>query len=206
LENEQEQEQRPDQFAALAIRLMHGVIYDEEARLWTELTKVHEVPLRRYFGQIGVQLIVNQSEGFAFLRQATDAVGGEEEANALPRLMRKRNLTIDQSILCVLLRERIEDHTMLDTASREPILPLKEITNLVDVFFKERNTQQRFLKDVKKTVEDLRAMGFLELVGERSAEARLEGERYRIKRIIKAFIDTDELHELSQQLISNKPA
>jgi hypothetical protein len=76
----------------------------------------------------------------------------------------------------------------------------------VDVFFKERNTQQRFLKDVKKTVEDLRAMGFLELVGERSAEARLEGERYRIKRIIKAFIDTDELHELSQQLISNKPA
>jgi hypothetical protein len=206
VENEQEQDQRPDQFAALAIRLMQGVIYDDEARLWTDLTKVHEVPLRRYFGQIGVQLVVNQMEGFAFLRQASDTGSTDEEVTALPRLMRKRNLTIDQSILCVLLRERIEDHTMLDTASREPILSITEIYKLVDVFFKERNTQQRFLKDVKKTVEDLRAMGFLEMIGAQTAEARVEGERYRIKRIIKAFIDTDELYELSQKLISIKPA
>lgn len=201
VELEQEQYQRPDQFAPLAIRLMQGVIYDDETRLWTELIKVQELPLRRYFAQIGVQLIIDHAEGYAFLRQRADAAP-EDESVVLPRLMRKRNLTIDQSILCVLLRERIEDHTMLDTASREPILEMKEISAMVDVFFKERNTQQRFLKDVKKTVEDLRAMGFLELVPD---ETKSDGGRFRIKRIIKAFIDADELNQLSQNLLGTKP-
>lgn len=186
----------PDQFAPLAIRLMQGVIYDEETRLWTDLTKVHELPLRRFFGQIGVQLIIDHTEGYAFLRQATDPEQ-EESGVTLPRLMRKQNLTIDQSILCVLLRERMEDHTTLDSQSREPVLTLKDITGMVDVFFKERNTQHRFLKDVKKTVEDLRKLGFLEMV----SSDTLDGGRFRIKRIIKAFIGTDELQRLVKLLV-----
>jgi hypothetical protein len=197
---EELKETGPDQFAPLAIRLMQGVIYDDETRLWTDLTKVHELPIRRFFGQIGVQLIINQAEGFAFLRQINETEEADQSI-ALPRLMRKQHLTIDQSILCVLLRERIEDHTMLDTQSREPVLTLKEIESLVDVFFKERNTQHRFLKDVKKTVEDLRKLGFLETV---SDDTKLDGGRFRIKRIIKAFIDTDELQRLTQTLLSQK--
>jgi Domain of unknown function (DUF4194) len=188
----------PDLFAPLAIKLMQGVLYDDDYKVWTGLTKVHEMPLRRFFAQIGVQLIINEADGFAFLRQNIEQID-QDVTQALPRMMRKRTLTIDQSILCVLLRERIEDHTMLDTASREPILHLKEITSLVDLFFKERKTQQRFLKDVAKTVSDLVKMGFLELVSEpRSGGANTE--RYRIKRIIKAFIDTDELAQLIDQL------
>jgi Domain of unknown function (DUF4194) len=190
-----------ESFAPLAIKLMQGVLYDEDTRLWTDLTKVQEEPLRKYFQQIGIQLIVNRTEGFAYLRQpgVTDT---DDDQLALPRLMRRRPLTVDQSILCVLLRERMEEHTMLDTASREPVMHLKEITHLVDVFFKERNTQQRFLRDVKKTVEDLRGMGFLELVTERSSgsDTKAESERYRIKRILKAFIDTDELRQLHETL------
>jgi hypothetical protein len=189
-------------FAPLAIKLMHGVLYDEDTRLWTDLTKVHEEPVRKYFQQIGIQLIVNRLEGFAYLRQAA-TTDTDDEQNALPRLMRRRPLTVDQSILCVLLRERMEEHTMLDTASREPVMHLKEITHLVDVFFKERNTQQRFLRDVKKTVEDLRGMGFLELVTERGdTDKRADNERYRIKRILKAFIDTDELAQLHETMTS----
>jgi hypothetical protein len=190
-----------DRFAPLAIRLLKGVIYEEETRLWLELVKVQELPLRRYFAQIGLQLIVNRNEGFAFLRQPASAE--QETSNtALPRLMMRRTLSLDQSILCVLLRERLEEHAIHDSASREPILSLREISELVVLFFKERNTQQKFLKDVKKTVKEVKEMGFLETIGE-NTNLNEDESRYRIKRILKAFIDADELLNLQQTILAN---
>ena len=154
-------ESGPGSFAPLAIRLLKGVVYEEEQRLWNELIKVHELPLRRYFEQIGLKLVVNRNEGYAFLRQPTD-----DENNPLPRLMKRRTLSLDQSILCVLLRECLDEYTISESASREPILSLRDLREMVALFFRERPTQQRFLKDVKKTVREVREMGFLEVVGQ----------------------------------------
>lgn len=186
-------------FAPLAIRLLKGVVYEEEARYWNDLLKIHELPLRRYFAQIGLDLIVNRQEGFAYLRQAQQE---EAEANPLPRLMTRRSLTVDQSILCVLLREQLEDYTVNESASREPILTLRDIREMVELFFRERNTQQRFLRDVKKTVEDLKKQGFLEELNSGDAILNDDELRYRVKRILKAFIGPDELQQLAQQIAS----
>ena len=188
---------QPMSFAPLAIRLLKGVVYEEEARYWNELLKVHELPLRRYFAQIGLELIVNRQEGFAYLRQAQQE---ETETNPLPRLMTRRALTVDQSILCVLLRECLEDYTVNESASREPILTLRDMRNMVELFFQERNTQQRFLRDVKKTVEDVKKLGFLEELNNGDATLNDDELRYRVKRILIAFIGPDELQKLAQQI------
>jgi Domain of unknown function (DUF4194) len=184
-------------FAPLAIRLLKGVIYEEDTRLWNDLVKVHESQLRPYFAQIGLQLIVNRNEGFAFLRQQSTAP--DANSTPLPRLMNRRTLTLDQSILCVLLRECIEEYTVNDSASREPILNLREIRAMVELFFRERTTHQRFLKDVKKTVKEVKDMGFLEMIGQDNP-LNEDDTRYRIKRILKAFVDADELQQLFQQI------
>lgn len=187
----------PVSFAPLAIRLLKDVIYEEEARYWNDLVKIHELPLRRYFAQIGLDLIVNRQEGFAYLRQTPP---DDAEANPLPRLMVRRSLSVDQSILCVLLRECLEDYTISESASREPILTLRDIREMVELFFRERDTQQRFLKDVRKTVEDVKKMGFLEVLGNGDNNLNEDEVRYRVKRILKAFIGADELRQLAQQI------
>jgi hypothetical protein len=71
---------------------------------------------------------------------------------------------------------------------------------MVELFFRERNTQQRFLKDVKKTVEDMKKQGFLEELNSGDANLNDDELRYRVKRILKAFIGPDELQQLAQQL------
>ena len=91
---EQTTPQAPDNFAPIAIKLLQGVIYEEDTKNWQDLVKVHELPLRRYFAQIGMELIVDKVEGFAFLRQPKE---DQEETAHLPRLMRKRSLNFDQS-------------------------------------------------------------------------------------------------------------
>jgi hypothetical protein len=187
----------PDTFAPLAIRLLKGVIYEEETRLWNDLLKAHELPLRQYFAQIGLQLVINRNDGFAFLRQPPAA---EEGASlTLPRLMSNRVLTLDQSVLCVLLREQLEEYSVADSAAREPILSLREIREMVEVFIRERTTTQRLLRDVKKTVREVKDMGFLEELSQQSEQSE-DDRRYRVKRILKAFIGADQLLELFQNL------
>lgn len=189
----------PDNFAPVAIRLLQGVIYEEDGRFWQDLVKIYEIQLRQYFGQIGLQLIIDRTEGFAFLRQSKE--DGQEESLHLPRLMRKRSLNFDQSILCVLLRERLDEHLVSDSASREPIMSLQDIRDMVELFFRERNTQQRFLKDLKKTIEDVKNMGFIEPIGTEipnNEEERL----FRIRRILKAFINADSLQDLLKNIAS----
>lgn len=194
--------QAPDNFAPIAIKLLQGVIYEEDTKNWQDLVKVHELPLRRYFAQIGMELIVDKVEGFAFLRQPKE---DQEETAHLPRLMRKRSLNFDQSVLCVLLRERLDEHAIRDTASREPIMTLRDIRDMVELFSRERNTQQRFLKDLKKTVDDVKNMGFLESVGQEVPDNDDE-RRYRVRRILKAFIDADSMTQLLTNITTSLTA
>jgi hypothetical protein len=199
---EQTTPQAPDNFAPIAIKLLQGVIYEEDTKNWQDLVKVHELPLRRYFAQIGMELIVDKVEGFAFLRQPKE---DQEETAHLPRLMRKRSLNFDQSVLCVLLRERLDEHAIRDTASREPIMTLRDIRDMVELFSRERNTQQRFLKDLKKTVDDVKNMGFLESVGQEIPDNDDE-RRYRVRRILKAFIDADSMTQLLTNITTSLTA
>jgi hypothetical protein len=185
-------------FAPLAIRLLKGVVYEEEARLWADLIKIHDLPLRQFFGQIGLILVVNREEGFAYLRQPVETES-PESGPALPRLIVRRSLNLDQSILCILLRECLEEHTVTENANREPILSLRDLQDMVALFFNERPTHQRFLKEVKKTVEDLRKMGFLEAIGD-GDNLNEDESRFRVKRILKAFINADELGLLAEQI------
>jgi hypothetical protein len=48
-------------------------------------------------------------------------------------------------------------------------------------------------------VREVREMGFLEVVGQENT-INEDDTRYRVKRILKAFIDADELGQLAQQI------
>jgi hypothetical protein len=56
------------------------------------------------------------------------------------------------------------------------------------------------LRDVKKTVEDVKKLGFLEELISGDVMLNDDELRYRVKRILKAFIGPDELQQLAQQI------
>ena len=60
--------------------------------------------LEGFFGRLGLLLVVDESEGLAYLRQASEdeLPDGYE---GLPKLFRKTRLGYDATLLCVLLRE-----------------------------------------------------------------------------------------------------
>ena len=63
-------------YAPVIIRLLQGVVYDDNRELWNALTD-YQVQIKEYFDVIGVDVLIHESEGFAFLKQRQAAEGAE---------------------------------------------------------------------------------------------------------------------------------
>lgn len=176
----------PPELPGVVTRLFKGVVYAEaDERTWQALLGLTS-QVRDYVAVLGLELILDEPEGYAFLRSRQDADG------TLPRLIPRRQLTFTVSLLLALLRGRMLE---FDTNSSELRLVMTEedIADMVSVFLPESSNEARVLDrlgtDIKKIVE----LGFLR---------KLRGQQgtYEVMRILKAFVDAQWLEEFDARL------
>ena len=96
----------PVPWAPAAVRLLQGIVYHDDAGDTWERILSGVTPLTDYFARIGLQLIVNEEDGMAYLRQI-DPESLPAEYPSIPKLFRSVRLTFEASLLCVLLREEL---------------------------------------------------------------------------------------------------
>ncbi len=167
---------------------MRGIVERDSApQTWQALSEC-QASVRDYVSVIGLDLEVDEAEGYAFLRQRP-AREGEPE---LPRLVPRRQLAYAVSLLLALLRKRLAEH---DAASSEPrlILTTPEIVDLVRLFqpdtADEARLEDRVGRDIAKVVE----LGFLKPLKGRD-------ETYEVRRILRSFVDAQWLGALAERL------
>ena len=176
----------PEELPGVVTRLFKGVVYAEtDEKIWQSLLGLSS-QVRDYVAVLGLDLILDESEGYAFLKSKVDPDG------TLPRLIARRQLTFSVSLLLALLRGRMLE---FDTNSSELrlIMTEQDIADMIAVFLPESSNEARILDrlgtDIKKVVE----LGFLK---------RLKGQAgtFEVARILKAFVDAQWLEEFDQRL------
>lgn len=177
-----------DDLSVVLVHLMRGVVERDGApQVWLKLIE-RQSRVRDYVSVIGLELEVDEAEGYAFLRQKPSREGEPE----LPRLVSRRQLSYPVSLLLALLRKRLAEH---DAASSEPrlILSTPEIVDLVRLFqpdtADEARLDDRVGRDIAKVVE----LGFLKTLKGR------EGT-YEVRRILRSFVDAQWLGALNERL------
>ena len=89
----------PDPFSRVIIALMKGVVYEEnDPALWQDLFAL-QARARDYISVLGLELILDEAEGYAWLRTRPVVEGAPE----LPRLIPRRQLSFPVSLLLALL-------------------------------------------------------------------------------------------------------
>ncbi len=175
--------------SAVSIALLRGVVYreDDPAR-WQELLRLQS-RVRDYVYVLGLELLVDEAEGWAFLRQRSPAAGEPE----LPRLVARRPLSYPVSLVLALLRRRLAEHDARSGESRL-VLTRAEVEDLVRVFFAGGTDEARFRDRLDQHLEKVVQLGFLR---------RLAGaeESFEVRRILKAFVDAQWLGELDARLL-----
>ena len=111
------------EWAVVCIKLLQGPIIQrsEQDKIWNLLLRNRSY-IDNYFSTIGITLLVEESDGYAFLRQKNESE--DEDFEQLPRLIRRYRLSIEESFLCVILREALDYFETSDDVSE--IFTMKE--------------------------------------------------------------------------------
>lgn len=180
-------------FAAVVIKLLQGPIYADDKNIWRELM-AWQSAIQEYFGKIGIELVINEQDGFARVLQPE---ADEHDDNPLPRLMKKQTLNYEATLLAVILREGLEEFDIKSDGSKF-YLTQKEIKERIELFYKEQSNKSKLWKDLSKPITSLLNIGVLKL--NREDAANKDNNKYEIKRIIKAFISNEKLEEIKNKL------
>jgi hypothetical protein len=173
------------------IYLLKGVVYQEQnLEIWNHLI-ANRIAVIDYFKMINLELLVDEVEGYAFLRQY-DSASNIDEENDLPQLIVRRQLNYGVSLLCVLLRKKMLEH---DTSSGEVrvIITKEQIIAMMMLYLPNRSNEAKTTEQIETCINKLIELGFLR-------KLKSEGNSFEVKRIIKAFIDATWLSNLDKKL------
>ena len=176
--------------AAVKVRLLQDAVYSDDAELWGTLLRYRSPHLENYFQEIGLQLVIHEEDGFAYLKQAD-----QDDSTPIPRLFRRDKLTKGVAIVGVILRERLLQFDEKVHDESRIILGKDEIIQMVTPFFPETNDEIRADKRIEAAITKAEEMGLL-----RKMPASEDDGRYEVRRIIKSRFPAETLKALREQL------
>lgn len=180
-------------YAAVIIKLLQGPVYADDKNIWRELLGWQSA-VKEYFGKIGMELLINEGDGFARVMQPEV---DENDDNPLPRLMKKQAISYEATLLSVILREGLEEFDVKSEGTKY-FLTQKEIKERIELFYKEQSNKSKLWKELSRPIASLLNIGILKL--NREDTVNKDNNQYEIKRIIKAFISNDKLEEIKNKL------
>jgi len=180
----------PQELSQIVVALLKGVIYQEDnTTLWNSLLNL-QASVRDYVAVLGLELTLDEAEGYAFLRSQPS--GDEEQASAIPRLVARRQLSYPVSLLLALLRKKLAESDAGGGETRL-ILSRDEVVELIRIFLPAGSNEVKLIDQVDATLNKIAELGFVR---------RLRGEKQMIevRRIIKAFVDAQWLADFDRRL------
>jgi hypothetical protein len=175
--------------AFVKAKLLREPIYREDGDLWLTVHGPQRSEIAHYFRQIGQELVVDEGEGYAFIRQLE--IEGEER---IPRLIQRRPLIYLATLLLAALRE---EFLRFDSAAGDSTRLVKtrdELRNLVADFLPETTNQVRDAGKVDAAIERLVKLGFVRQLG------AAERDTFEVMRIVKARLAPADLEAIKQRL------
>lgn len=179
---------RLHELSPVAVTLLRGVLYQEEnPELWNLLLK-QQAGIRDYMAVLGLELMFDEAEGYAFLRSRPE----DEDAEAIPRLVVRRQLSYPVSLLLALLRKKLAESDAGGGETRL-IMSRDEVAEMIRIFFPAGSNEARLIDQVDATLNKIAELGFIRRL-------RGQGHMIEVRRIIKAFVDAQWLAEFDQRL------
>ena len=172
------------QLSQIVVPLLKGVLYREQGEaLWQGMLDLQS-QIRDYVAVLGLELIVDEAEGYAFLKSREV----EEDGLDIPRLFARRPLSYGVSLMLALLRKKLVESDATGGSTRL-ILHQDEIYEMLRVFHptasNEVRQRDRILGDLEKVVK----LGFCRKL--RGQDGMVE-----VRRVLKAFVDAQWLSNL----------
>jgi hypothetical protein len=176
-----------NELSDVLIALLKGVVYgDASPLLWRELLNL-QGGARDHLRLLGLDLVIDEAEGYAYLRQseATD----DDTAESPRRLIPRRPLSYPVSLLLVLLRKRLAQHDA-HGGETKLVLTREQLIEMLRVFLATAPNEAKLEDQIDRHIDRVTELGFLKEIKEETASL------FEVRRILRAFVNADWLADL----------
>lgn len=201
--------------STVLIKLLQGFLLQEDKAAW-ETLQLQQTVIREYFATLGLHLHLDDNDGYAFLRtipmgedddgKVTDesAIGNMQQESIAEKkkltLMRKMPLSFEVSLLCVLLRDALDQFDATVHDDHRLVMKKTDIYDLLKLYFPDKHDEIKLIKRWDAIINKVIELGFIR-------ELKSDNLRIEVLRIIKAMIDAQRVGEMKrnmQHYIQNK--
>lgn len=175
-----------------AVRLLQGVVYADDPRTWDIVLRSRS-QLDGHFARIGLFLVVDEAEGYAYVRHWSDdeCPEGYEQ---LPKLVRKVPLGYGPTLLAVLLRDELRRYEEEEVHDERCVFEADAVFEQWKAFFPPQHDEVKQRREFAGTLNKLDSLGFIRRFADDPAQ-------WEVKKILKARLPASELENLRLQLV-----
>jgi hypothetical protein len=177
-------------YSLALINLLKGITYADQKEVWQNLIS-YESDIKRHYLPFGLEVYVDRSEGFAFLKQIES-----EEDNEIPRLIERRHLSFMLTLICIILRKFLLESDAAGTSARA-IITRDDIIERMKPFLPSMSDEAKQVEKIDIQIRKVIEEGFLRILVN-------EKDTYEVRRIIKAFVDADKIEDILKKLTDYK--
>ena len=175
------------QLSQVVVPLLKGVLYRGQSETGWQALLGLQSQVRDYLTVLGLELIIDEAEGYAFLRSRPD-----DEESEIPRLVSRRPLSYGVSLMLALLRRKLVEFDASGGGTRL-ILHREDILEMMSVFSASSTNEVRARDKITQDLEKVVKLGFCR-------KLRGQDDQYEVSRVIKAFVDAQWLSQLQQRM------
>ena len=179
-----------NEISVTIVTLLKGILYREDnLEIWSSLWE-HQAAISDYVAVMGLALMVDEAEGYAYIR----SLEKEDEGglSTVPRLISRRQLSYSVSLLLALLRKKLAEFDAGGSDTRL-ILTREEVVEMIRIFLPHGSNDVKLIDQIDTTLNKVADMGFIRRL-------RGQGNTFEVRRIIKAFVDAQWLSEFDDRL------
>ena len=169
--------------------LLHAPLYREDG-LWEPLLQLRG-EVAHYFREIGQELVVDEADGYAFLRQIEPI-----DQERVPRLAQRRRLGYEATLLLVCLRTELDRFDRSPRESSALVLTRDQLREIASDFLRQTSDEKRDRRSLDVAIDRLTDLGFLSKFGP-------DEDRFEVRRIVKARLGPDQLEEIKRRLLAH---
>ncbi|MEW6118376.1 MAG: DUF4194 domain-containing protein [Nitrospirota bacterium] len=181
------------ELSSAVVPLLKGVVYQEsDPDLWNALLNL-QARVRDYVAVLGLELVLDEAEGYAFLRSRS--VSADSAAAKLPRLIARRPLSFPVSLLLALLRKKLAEFDAGGGDTRL-VLSRDDVVELIRVFLPEGSNEAKLIDQLDNHLNKAVDLGFVRRLKHQNGQVQM----FEVRRILKAFVDAQWLAEFDERL------
>ena len=175
-------------FSRALVALFKNVVLKESDQEHWEVILTQKNKIEDYVSKIGLTLIIDEMDGYGYLKQRSYGEGEEE----IPRLVPRHPLSYSVSLLLALLRKQLVEFDSV-TGDQRLIVTRQQIVERMSLFLKDTANEAKLIGEIDRHIERVERMGFLR---------RLRGsaDSFEVQRILRSFVNAEWLNNFNERL------